>query len=169
MGTFQAKIIVLLIPALFACTRGGAQTDNVQFKITDINRLSNSRLRIIFRFSTSGDAPVVLPKLGKDHLCSSLLRIDISDPFKTYRILPCSSAIHLDELILDSTNGVILRHGRTCMTQIILTQKELPLKLRSGSYRFQAEFNLQEFNITSRMGTVYKANLKSNQFILKAE
>jgi hypothetical protein len=169
----KAKFILMFLTSpivvLFACTIGAAQMDNVRFTITDISRLSDSRLRITFRLSTSGGAPAVLPRLGKEHLCSSLLRINVSDSVKTYRILPCSSIIQLDELILDSTNGVILRHDRTYTGQVILKQRELPVRLRSGSYRFQAEFNLKEFNITSQMGPVYKRNLKSNQFVFKAK
>jgi hypothetical protein len=143
------------------------QMDSLQFRITDVNKLGNSRLKITFRFSSSAAIPVVLPRLNQDQLCFSLLRIDVSDSHKTSRILPCRSAIQLDELILDSTNSVILGYGQTYTGQIILDERELPVIVRSGSYRFQAKFNLGEFNITSQRGKVYKRNLKSNQFVLR--
>ncbi len=166
---YRAKLILMSIPLLFVCVSASAQPGDVAFKILDVSRVRNSGLRITFSLSATSDSTVVLPEVCKEDLCCSLLRIDVTHSGKTHRIEPCRAAIQLDRHILDSTNAVILRQGQAHTTQLTFKERELPVKLRSGSYTFHAEFNLGEFNITSTMSAVYRKNLRSNDFVLKVK
>jgi hypothetical protein len=167
MTGFNRRIMQCLMAILLASSMVVAQTDDVRFSISDIRMVGTTALKISFKISRSYGTPIVVPKLDKQHLCSSLLRIDVTGSGKTYRIVPCNRVVQIDQLVLDSTNSVVLEAGQTYSESISLIRKEIPFLRRPGRYVFHAEFNLNDANMTTELGAICKKDLKSNEATFK--